>query len=276
MLPLLKMRTACFSMSCHINFFSHCGSFVSIAGKTMIGKAIAHESGATFFNISSSSLTSKWIGEGEKLVRTLFAVAHHESPAVVFIDEVDSLLTQRKADENEATRRIKTEFLVQLDGAGNERQGRVLIVGATNLPHELDDAARRRFVKKIYIPLPDQPARVQLFKNLMSQNVNTLKEKHFVRLARDTEGFSGSDLRDLCHEAAMGPLRDAGETLETADGPPLITYKHFRQAIRSMKPSVSSSDLDVLIKWNDQFGNTVAIRGDESCESDISSDDEPV
>ena len=83
-------------------------------GKTLIGKAIAHESGATFFSISSSSLTSKWIGEGEKLVRTLFAVAAYKEPAVVFIDEIDSLLTQRKADENEASRRIKTEFLVQL------------------------------------------------------------------------------------------------------------------------------------------------------------------
>jgi SpoVK/Ycf46/Vps4 family AAA+-type ATPase len=83
-------------------------------GKTLIGKAIAHESGATFFSISSSSLTSKWIGEGEKLVRTLFAVAGYREPSVVFIDEIDSLLTQRKADENEASRRIKTEFLVQL------------------------------------------------------------------------------------------------------------------------------------------------------------------
>ena len=83
------------------------------------------------------------------MVRTLFKVADYRSPSVVFIDEVDSLLTQRKADENEASRRIKTEFLVQLDGAGNDRQGHVLIIGATNLPQELDDAARRRFVKKV-------------------------------------------------------------------------------------------------------------------------------
>jgi fidgetin-like protein 1 len=107
-------------------------------GKTLIGKAIAHESGATFFSISSSSLTSKWIGEGEKLVRTLFAVASYNEPAVVFIDEIDSLLTQRKADENEASRRIKTEFLVQLDGAGTSGQGRVLVIGATNRPQKLD------------------------------------------------------------------------------------------------------------------------------------------
>lgn len=98
-------------------------------GKTLIGKAIAHESGACFFSISSSSLTSKWIGEGEKLVRTLFAVAAYREPAVVFIDEIDSLLTARKADENEASRRIKTEFLVQLDGTGTSGQGRLLCIG---------------------------------------------------------------------------------------------------------------------------------------------------
>lgn len=103
-------------------------------GKTLIGKAIAHQAGATFFSISASSLTSKWIGEGEKTVRTLFAVAAYRQPSVVFIDEVDSLLCQRSSDENEASRRIKTEFLVQLDGAGTDLSARVVIVGATNRP----------------------------------------------------------------------------------------------------------------------------------------------
>ena len=143
-------------------------------GKTLIGKAIAHESGATFFSISSSSLTSKWIGEGEGLVRTLFEVADHRAPSVVFMDEVDSLLTQRKADEEESTRRMKTEFLVQLDGAGNKREGHVLVIGATNLPQELDDAARRRFAKKLYIPLPTQPVRQTLIHNLLKQNKHSV------------------------------------------------------------------------------------------------------
>ena len=107
-------------------------------GKTLIGKAIAHQAGATFFSISASSLTSKWIGEGEKTVRTLFAVASYRQPSVVFIDEVDSLLCQRSSDENEASRRIKTEFLVQLDGAGTDLSARVVIVGATNRPEVLN------------------------------------------------------------------------------------------------------------------------------------------
>ena len=108
------------------------------------------------FQSPASSLTSKWCGEGEKLVRTLFRVAAYREPAVIFIDEIDSLLSQRSDGENEASRRIKTEFLVQLDGVEKNCDGkdvRVLVVGATNRPQELDEAARRRFIKRLYIPL---------------------------------------------------------------------------------------------------------------------------
>lgn len=121
----------------------------------MIAKCIASESKATFFNISASSLTSKWIGEGEKMVRALFAYARVCSPSVVFIDEVDSLLTKRNHNEHDSTRKMKTEFLVQLDGAKVTDKDRVIIVGATNRPQELDDAAKRRFSRKLYIPLPN-------------------------------------------------------------------------------------------------------------------------
>lgn len=115
-------------------------------GKTLIGKCIASQSKSTFFSISSSSLTSKWVGEGEKMVRALFAVARAHQPSVIFIDEIDSLLSQRTDGENEATRRIKTEFLVQFDGCGTSDQDRILMVGATNRPHEIDEAARRRYI----------------------------------------------------------------------------------------------------------------------------------
>lgn len=113
-------------------------------GKTLIGKAIASESKSRFFSISASSLTSKWHGEGEKLVRTLFAVAQVHEPSIIFIDEIDSLLSQRQESEFEASRRIKTEFLVQLDGATTTGKERVLVVGATNRPQEL---VRQKHIK---------------------------------------------------------------------------------------------------------------------------------
>ena len=134
-------------------------------GKTLIGRAVASQCGATFFSISASSLTSKWIGEGEKMVRALFAVAARCEPAIIFVDEIDSLLSARKSDgEHESSRRMKTEFLVQMDGLGNSEgpggeEARLLLIGATNRPQELDDGARRRLAKQLYIPLPCAAAR---------------------------------------------------------------------------------------------------------------------
>ncbi|KAL7578415.1 hypothetical protein ACA910_012811 [Epithemia clementina (nom. ined.)] len=227
-------------------------------GKTLIGKAIAHESGATFFSISSSSLTSKWIGEGEKLVRTMFAVAAYREPAVVFIDEIDSLLTQRKADENEASRRIKTEFLVQMDGTGTSGQGRVLTIGATNRPQELDEAARRRFVKRLYIPLPNQHDRLVLIRVMLRKNQHKLTDSELEKLAKETDRFSGADLKALCEDAALGPLRglppDQLENVNVQDLPP-ISYKHFRLSLRGMKPSVSPGDLVQYEEWDNIYGS---------------------
>lgn len=245
-------------------------------GKTLIGKAIAYESKATFFSISSSSLTSKWIGEGEKLVRTLFAVAAYREPAVVFIDEIDSLLTQRKADENEASRRIKTEFLVQLDGTGTSGQGRVLVIGATNRPHELDDAARRRFVKRLYVPLPAFEDRKVLLQRLLEKNKHVLNEKDFTKLAADTDGFSGADLKALCTDAAMGPIRQLGSRaleVDANDVPP-ISYKHFRQALRGMHPSVAQADLEIYLEWNKTYGSkSMPMMDDDDEENDSDRND---
>lgn len=235
-------------------------------GKTLIGKAIAHESAATFFAISSSSLTSKWIGEGEKLVRTLFAVAAYREPAVVFLDEIDSLLTQRQSDETEASRRIKTEFLVQLDGTASSRKGsRVLVIGATNRPQELDEAARRRFTKRLYIPLPTKPDREVLLRVMLQSNKHTLTDNDLSRLARDTEGFSGADLKALSTDAALGPIRELGSGALDVDvtAVPPISNSHFRRALRAMKPSVASSDLKPYEDWDDLYGTKRSDRLDE-------------
>lgn len=123
-----------------------------------MAKACATEAEATFFSVSSADLVSKWLGESERLVKQLFKMARENKPAIIFIDEVDSLCGSRNEGENETSRRIKTEFLVQMAGVGNDMDG-VLVLGATNVPWELDPAIRRRFEKRIYIPLPEVHAR---------------------------------------------------------------------------------------------------------------------
>ncbi|XP_033098404.1 fidgetin-like protein 1 isoform X2 [Anneissia japonica] len=225
-------------------------------GKTLIGKCIANQSGATFFSISASSLTSKWIGEGEKMVRALFAVSRCHQPAVIFIDEIDSLLSQRSADEHESSRRIKTEFLVQLDGATTNSEDRLLVVGATNRPHEIDEAARRRLVKRLYIPLPDAPARKQIVVNLLSKQAYVLNEEELNDIQRKTEGYSGADVANLCREAALGPVRCIKDIQQvSADQVRPILFEDFQAALKTVRPSVSQQDLKIYLEWNKQYGS---------------------
>ncbi|XP_053188947.1 fidgetin-like protein 1 [Scomber japonicus] len=226
-------------------------------GKTLIGKCIACQSGATFFSISASSLTSKWVGEGEKMVRALFAIARCHQPAVIFIDEIDSLLSQRTDGEHDSSRRIKTEFLVQLDGAATAAEDRILVVGATNRPQEIDEAARRRLAKRLYIPLPEGAARRQIVTNLMAREKNQLREEELERVTAASEGFSGADMTQLCREAALGPIRSiqlSDIATITADQVRPILYSDFQEALKTVRPSVSSKDLELYEDWNKTFG----------------------
>ncbi|KAM6318935.1 fidgetin-like protein 1 [Aegotheles albertisi] len=226
-------------------------------GKTLIGKCIACQSGATFFSISASSLTSKWVGEGEKMVRALFAVARCQQPAVIFIDEIDSLLSQRGEGEHESSRRIKTEFLVQLDGATTSSEDRILVVGATNRPQEIDEAARRRLVKRLYIPLPEASARKQIVTRLMSKEHCSLNEEEIELIVKKSEGFSGADMTQLCREASLGPIRSL-QSMDIATIMPdqvrPIAFLDFESAFRTVRPSVSSKDLELYEAWNQTFG----------------------
>ncbi|KAL1467004.1 hypothetical protein MTO96_005871 [Rhipicephalus appendiculatus] len=232
-------------------------------GKTLIGKCIASQAGATFFCISASSLTSKWVGEGEKMVRALFAVARSCQPAVVFIDEIDSLLSQRCESEHESSRRIKTEFLVQLDGASTKGDERLLIVGATNRPKELDEAARRRLAKRLYIPLPEKAARRQMVCRLLAQVKHCLSDEDIDTVASLTQGYSGADMAQLCKEAALGPIRSLSfETLQhiTAQQVRPVAFKDFEEALCQVRASVSQDDLHGYVEWNSMYGSTPAVQ----------------
>lgn len=177
-------------------------------GKSYLAKAVATEADSTFFSVSSSDLVSKWQGESERLVKNLFEMARESEGgrAIIFIDEVDSLAGSRSEGESDSARRIKTEFLVQMDGVGKGSTN-VLVLGATNVPWELDAAIRRRFEKRIYIPLPEDFARAFMVKLHIGDTPNNLTEEDFERLGVMTEGASGSDISVLVREALMEPLR---------------------------------------------------------------------
>ncbi|XP_061480653.1 spastin isoform X2 [Rhineura floridana] len=228
-------------------------------GKTMLAKAVAAESNSTFFNISAASLTSKYVGEGEKLVRALFAVARELQPSIIFIDEVDSLLCERREGEHDASRRLKTEFLIEFDGVQSSGEDRILVMGATNRPQELDDAVLRRFTKRVYVSLPNEETRLLLLKNLLSKQGNPLTQKELAQLARMTEGYSGSDLTALAKDAALGPIRELKpEQVKNMAASEMrnIKLSDFTESLKKIKRSLSPQTLEAYIRWNKDFGDT--------------------
>lgn len=245
-------------------------------GKTMFGRVIATESRSTFFNISASSLTSKWIGEGEKMVRALFAVARLKQPSVIFIDEIDSILSSRSDSEHESSRRMKTEFLVQFDGCATSSEDRMLVIGVTNRPQELDEAARRRLVKRIYIPLPDFEARKQLVKRLVQREAFEMTEEDFNKVAKKTQGYSGADMMNLAKEAALIPLRQFGADIRNIKVEEIrsIIFKDFKMAMKQVKSSVAPSDVVIYEDWDRQFGCQHAGSAPNSEAEDTDTDDD--
>ncbi|PWN98546.1 AAA-domain-containing protein [Tilletiopsis washingtonensis] len=192
-------------------------------GKSFLAKAVATEAKSTFFSVSSSDLVSKWMGESERLVKQLFQMAREAKPSIIFIDEVDSLCGTRGEGESEASRRIKTEFLVQMNGVGNDEAG-VLVLGATNIPWQLDIAIKRRFEKRIYIPLPEVEARKRMFELQVGTTPCALTSKDYRDLAEKTEGYTGSDISVLVRDALMQPVRK------------VLSATHFKKVMAPMKP----------------------------------------
>ncbi len=251
-------------------------------GKSFLAKAVATEADATFFAVSSSDLVSKWQGESEKLVKMLFTQARKKKPAIIFIDEIDSLCGSRSEGEAESSRRIKTEFLVQMQGVGNNHDG-ILVLGATNVPWEIDAAMRRRFEKRVYIALPEAPARASMFKLNLGDTPHSLTERDFQSLGERCEGYSGSDISVVVREALMEPLRECqtathfakdskgffvpckpnapgAQKMSLMDVPsellksPDTTMAHFETILPHTNPSVAPEELNRFIEWTAEFG----------------------
>ncbi|KNA19930.1 hypothetical protein SOVF_056920 isoform A, partial [Spinacia oleracea] len=177
-------------------------------GKTMLAKAIAKEAGASFINVSMSTITSKWFGEDEKNVRALFSLAAKVSPTIIFVDEVDSMLGQRtRVGEHEAMRKIKNEFMTHWDGLATKQGEKILVLAATNRPFDLDEAIIRRFERRIMVGLPSAENRENILRTFLSKE-KVQEGLDFKEIAIMTEGYSGSDLKNLCTTAAYRPVRE--------------------------------------------------------------------
>lgn len=224
-------------------------------GKTYIAKAIANKAKATFFAASAADLLSKWLGESQKLVKTLYNVAEDKAPSIIFLDEVDSLVSDRSSGgSNESMLQVKTQFLQSIQGVGTEDKI-VLTIGATNIPWALDKAMRRRFEKKVYIGLPDEEARRVLFRIHTKGKIQ--KDVDFAELAKLTVGYSGSDISVVCKESFLIPLREyQPEDLikDKSLKPRLPNREDFLKALMRIKPSVAFEDLKRFEDWAKSFG----------------------
>lgn len=248
-------------------------------GKTMLAKAVASECRCTFFNVSSSALTSKWRGESSKMVQVLFQMARFYAPSIIFFDEFDSIGRSRGGEsEHEASSRVKAELLINMDGldsttgASAEEESEniedsipktVMVLAATNLPWAIDEALRRRLEKRIYIPLPKTAGRADIFR-INCETVGLAADVKFDELAELTEGYSGADINGICRDASLMSMRRRIENLsvdqikglgaEHIETP--ITRDEFLTAISRVKPSVGKQDLKRFEEWMNEFGST--------------------
>ncbi|CAF4649470.1 unnamed protein product [Rotaria sp. Silwood1] len=259
-------------------------------GKTYLAKAVATECKSTFICVNSSDLLSKWLGESEKSVKYLFEVAREKQPCIIFIDEIDALCGQRNDTESESSRRVKTEFLIQIHGVGTDNSG-VLVLAATNMPWTLDTAIRRRFEKRIYLPLPELNERAGIFKShLGAGTYHTIKEHEWIELAQKSEYYSGADIAVVCREALLRPIRRLSSATHfkkvpnsKSDGPrqlwlvcspgdsgaveltldkikseelcePPVTMSDMLAALSIQKPTIHEKDLIKYQKFTEEYG----------------------
>ncbi|XP_028291305.1 katanin p60 ATPase-containing subunit A-like 1 isoform X1 [Gouania willdenowi] len=237
-------------------------------GKTLLAKAVATECGTTFFNVSSSTLSSKYRGESEKLVRLLFEMARFYAPTTIFIDEIDSICGRRgTSDEHEASRRVKSELLIQMDGVGGALENddpskMVMVLAATNFPWDIDEALRRRLEKRIYIPLPTAVGRVELLK-INLKEVEVADDVDLDLIAEKIDGYSGADITNVCRDVSMMAMRRRIHGLSPEEIRALskeelqmpVTMEDFTLTLKKISKSVSVADLEKYEAWMSEFGS---------------------
>ena len=229
-------------------------------GKTLIAAAAAAEIDGYFINVDAASMMSKWLGEAEKNVSKLFVMArklneHENTPVLLFIDEIDSLLGTRNGEVGGEVR-VKNQFLTEMDGINNKSKGTLLyVIGATNKPWSLESGFLRRFQKRIYVTLPDNSSRTNLF----VQYTSALKKEASLKpedLAKLCDGYSASDIKDICQSAQLRVVNELFESGKASDDmsiPRSISITDFKEIIKIRKPSVSVDMIKAYMKWSDQF-----------------------
>jgi SpoVK/Ycf46/Vps4 family AAA+-type ATPase len=228
-------------------------------GKTLLAAAVATEIDATFFSIDAASIMSKWLGEGEQNVAKLFGSVRKSAiegkPSIVFIDELESLMGKHQ-NEVGGEIRVRNQFLKEMDGIVDKGKNlHVYVIGATNKPWDLDWGFIRRFQKRILVPLPDHHTRLMLFK-LHTTNLALATDVDLHELARISEGFSGSDIRDVCQSAQLkliGEFFETGQANNKLAKPRSLTMEDFRQTLEERKPSVSLDMLSLYTRWSEAF-----------------------
>ncbi len=228
-------------------------------GKTLLAAAVATEIDANFYSIDAASIMSKWLGEAEQNVAKLFGSARKSAtdgkPAIVFVDELDSLMGNH-SNEVGGEIRVKNQFLKEMDGIVDKGKAlHVYVIGATNKPWDLDWAFIRRFQKRILVPLADHTTRLAMLK-LYSSNLQIDDDVDLHELARLAEGFSGSDIRDVCQSAQLkliGEFFESGQAMDKEAKPRALTMADFRQILEERKPSVSLDMLTSYNRWFDAF-----------------------
>jgi len=228
-------------------------------GKTLLAAAVATEIDAGFLSIDAASIMSKWLGEAEQNVAKLFGSvrksAQEGKPAIVFIDELDSLLGKHSSEVGGEVR-VRNQFLKEMDGIVDKGKNlHIYVIGATNKPWDLDWAFIRRFQKRILVPLPDHHTRLMMFK-LYTSHLKLATDVDLHELARISEGFSGSDIRDVCQSAQLktiGEFFESGQANDKLAKPRFLTMDDFRQILEERKPSVSLDMLALYNRWFEAF-----------------------
>jgi SpoVK/Ycf46/Vps4 family AAA+-type ATPase len=229
-------------------------------GKTLLAAAAAAEIYGYFINVDAAAMMSKWLGEAEKNVSKLFSMArklneNENIPVLLFIDEIDSLLGTRNSEVGGEVR-VKNQVLTEMDGInGKSKESKLYVIGATNKPWTLEAGFLRRFQKRIYVSLPDIASRINLFNQYTTplKKENTLKNEE---LARFSEGYSASDIKDICQSAQLrvvNELFESGKAMDVKANPRAITVSDFKEIFKIRKPSVSTDMIRAYMKWSDQF-----------------------